>query len=104
MIVSNGPFIGYVANQTSNFCGGDSEKTFLQNLPLQRRDWHYRSAHISYDHNSLGHRCKNYKDIDLENFSPRFLLWGECLSVLQICLLIFLDVFLQPIWGSLSKK
>lgn len=68
MIVSNGPFIGYIPNQTTNFCGGDAEQTYLRNLPLQRRDWYYRSADISYVHNSLGHRCKNYKDIDLENY------------------------------------
>lgn len=68
MIVSNGKFIGHPANHTTKFWGSDKEETYLKNLSKQPNDWYYKSANITYAHNSLGHRCKNIEDIDLDNY------------------------------------
>lgn len=68
MIVSNENFIGNPANFTTNFWGSDKEHVYLENLSKQPNDWYYRTTGISYVYNSLGHRCKNIEDIDLDNY------------------------------------
>lgn len=68
MIVSNGNFIGYPSNHITKFWGGDKEHIYLENLSKQPDDWYYKTADISYVYNSLGHRCKNIEDIDLDNY------------------------------------
>jgi len=57
------------ANQNLLFFGGDREDQYQQNLSNQPTDWLYRNLEITYDINSLGHRCKNINDIDLDNYT-----------------------------------
>ena len=64
----NKPFIGKCPNITSNFTGGDTEELFQQSLYSQASDWYYRDVEITYSFNEYGHRCKNIKDIDLNNY------------------------------------
>lgn len=68
MIVSNGNFIGYPANYFTNFCGSDRDDVYNENLSRQPENWYYRTADISYAYNSLGHRCKDIENIDLDNY------------------------------------
>jgi len=50
------------------FTGGDSLELFEEHSRSQPDDWYYRTANISYSHNDNGHRCKNIKDVDLDNY------------------------------------
>jgi hypothetical protein len=50
------------------FTGGDSERQFLENQKRVRKDWYYFDHPISYSYNEYGHRSKNIKDIDLDNY------------------------------------
>ena len=68
MMQFNENFIGYQPNVTVKFSGGDQELFYEQNLIDQPDDWYYRSTDITYEYNSLGHRCKNIEDIDLDNY------------------------------------
>lgn len=70
----NENFIGYQPNVTVKFSGGDQKLFYEQNLIDQPDDWYYRSTDITYEYNSLGHRCKNIEDIDLDNY----LLFSGC--------------------------
>ena len=54
--------------------GGDHEGKFKENLNTQPDDWYYRTRKITYSYNSLGHRCKDVEDIDLDNY----LLFAGC--------------------------
>lgn len=65
----NDGFIGYAPDSNPLFSGGDGETMYLDNLKTQPKDWYYRHNNdISYDYNSLGHRCKDIKDINLDNY------------------------------------
>lgn len=68
MIQLNNNFVGREPNTVLNFCSCDSERLYYKNLEEQPDDWYYRDNQISYNHNSLGHRCKNIEDIDLDNY------------------------------------
>ena len=61
-------FIGYTPNTTVNFSGGDQELMYINHLKTQPEDWYYRHNEITYEYNSLGHRCKDVEDIDLDNY------------------------------------
>ena len=62
-------FIGYPkTNVTVEFVGSDREELFNQNLKTQPEDWYYRNKKIEYTYNSLGHRCKDIKDLNLSNY------------------------------------
>jgi hypothetical protein len=68
MINFNNDFLGYKPNTVLKFCGSDTEELYHQNLKTKPADWYYRTADISYEYNSFGHRCKNLNDIDLDNY------------------------------------
>lgn len=62
-------FIGQeYAGQILNFVPGDDQKTYEKNLQQVPNNWYYKNCTISYEYNSLGHRCKNTSDIDLHNY------------------------------------
>lgn len=62
-------FIGFPQNNiTTEFASGDDKERFNKNLKTQPDDWYYRTHQITYTYNSLGHRCKNIEDIDLDNY------------------------------------
>jgi hypothetical protein len=67
-------FFGNDAKLTVDFVGSDQENRFKENLNTQSDDWYYRTRKITYSYNSLGHRCKDAKDIDLDNY----LLFAGC--------------------------
>lgn len=48
--------------------GGDSKDRYLENLKTQPQDWHYRDSKVTYAYNSNGHRSKNVKEVDLDNY------------------------------------
>ena len=68
MIRFNENFIGCDPNVTVEFAGGDQSFMYEKNLAEQPDDWYYRFNKITYQYNSLGHRCKNIEDIDLDNY------------------------------------
>lgn len=64
-------FIGEDVNNTKvNFLHGnsDSEENYLINLKTQPDDWYYRENKIEYSFNSCGHRSKEIKDLDFDNY------------------------------------
>jgi len=61
-------FFGKNATSPVDFVGSDQEIIFKENLNTQADDWYYRSRKITYLYNSLGHRCKDVEDIDLDNY------------------------------------
>lgn len=68
MIFSNG-FIGCkYKNQVLGFCSSDTEDKFRTNLETQPEDWYYRNTAIEYRYNDNGHRSKEIKDLDFDNY------------------------------------
>lgn len=61
-------FMGYAPDSSLKFSGGDAEYRYIANLENQPKDWYYRHTEITYNYNSLGHRCKNIEDINLDNY------------------------------------
>ena len=62
-------FIGYRNSQQHElFSGSDNKKLFEENLKTKPDDWYYRTNTFDYKRNSLGHRCKELSDIDLDNY------------------------------------
>lgn len=63
------PFMG-IGHSLINgeFCGGDSEELFEENLKVMPKDWYYRTAKVFYNYNSHGHRCNELSNIDLDNY------------------------------------
>jgi len=55
-------------NTTLNFIGGDSEDQFKENASKQSPDWYYHNIEITYSFNNQAHRCKNFEDIDQDNY------------------------------------
>lgn len=56
------------SNKTLLYVPGDSLEQFNNNSAKQKDDWYYRNVEISYQFNNLGHRCKNFEDIDQDNY------------------------------------
>jgi hypothetical protein len=68
MIIYN-DFIGSDdSNTTLKFIGGDSKKHFIQSITKMPKDWYYNNTEILYDYNKLGHRCRNFEDLDQNNY------------------------------------
>lgn len=63
-------FLGYPENRRNeNFSTADAKEKFIKNLKIQGPDWYFRkNPNISYVRNSLGHRCKDVSEIDLDNY------------------------------------
>jgi hypothetical protein len=62
-------FIGYRPHRRLElFSNADNEADFKKALLTKPDDWYYRTANIVYNRNSQGHRSKEIKDIDLENY------------------------------------
>jgi hypothetical protein len=57
-----------LSNVTLPFIGGDSEEQFINNSKKMPEDWHYHTTPVTYDYNNYGHRCKNFEDIDQDNY------------------------------------
>jgi len=69
MLSLNNDFIGH--HPTAHnvlFSSTDSEELYHKNLKIQPANWHYRTHKITYERNSNGHRCREIKDIDLNNY------------------------------------
>jgi hypothetical protein len=64
----NQGFIGYLPNQSLKFLGTDTEEIFRSNLKSLPTDWYYRTADITYNHNSLGHRSPESDTLNLDNY------------------------------------
>jgi hypothetical protein len=56
------------SNITLDFVGGDSKERFTKIAPNQLPDWYYHDKKLTYSYNSQGHRSKNFKDIDQNNY------------------------------------
>jgi hypothetical protein len=68
MIFSNG-FIGCkYKGLRLDFCSSDTEEKFSVNLETQPEDWYYRTTAIEYKYNDNGHRSKEIKDVDFDNY------------------------------------
>jgi hypothetical protein len=68
MIFCNG-FVGCkFQSQTVEFCSSDTKDKFLENLKSQPEDWYYRTTPIEYKYNENGHRSKEIKDLDFDNY------------------------------------
>ena len=62
-------FIGYNQHfKEEEFTGGDTKELLYENLKTMPEDWYYRNVKITYKRNSWGHRCKEYIDIDSDNY------------------------------------
>lgn len=64
----NQGFIGYVPKQSLRFSGADSGEELSANLKKLADDWYYRTAEITYNHNSLGHRSIEPQNLNLDNY------------------------------------
>ena len=64
----NQGFIGYVPNKSLKFSGADSQEALSANLKELADDWYYRTAEITYNHNSLGHRSIEPQNLNLDNY------------------------------------
>jgi len=68
MIFAN-DFIGQdKAGTTMLWYGGDEEHFYVKNLQSMPDDWYYKDKEITYVFNSNGHRCKEIKDLNLDNY------------------------------------
>lgn len=64
-------FIGEDNNNVTNEFlngNGDSEENYKLNLKSQPEDWHYRNEKVTYSFNSYGHRSKEVKDLNFDNY------------------------------------
>ena len=69
MLTINNGFLGWPTyHQDVSFHASDSKELFEHNLKIKSDDWYYRTHEVSYKFNSNGHRCKEIKDIDLDNY------------------------------------
>lgn len=64
----NQGFIGNEPNQSLEFSGADHEEALSANLKKLADDWYYRTAEITYNHNSLGHRSIEPQNLNLDNY------------------------------------
>ena len=64
----NQGFIGYVPNKSLKFSGADSQEALSANLKELADNWYYRTTDITYNHNSLGHRSIEPKNLNLDNY------------------------------------
>jgi hypothetical protein len=64
----NQGFIGHHPNKSPKFSGADSEEALSANLKKLADDWYYRTAEITYNHNSLGHRSIEPQNLNLDNY------------------------------------
>jgi hypothetical protein len=67
-LYSNNLIGHHPSNQNQLFSGSDNEESYKQNLKTKPIDWYYRTANISYNRNSFGHRCKEVSEVDLDNY------------------------------------
>lgn len=55
-------------NADMEWVNGDTEEVYKKNLCTQPDDWYYKNKKIVYSYNSSGHRCKDIKDLDFDNY------------------------------------
>lgn len=55
-------------SETYHFLDSDDEELFNKNLTTKPQDWFYRNNPITYKMNSLGFRCQELSDIDLNDY------------------------------------
>ena len=65
--LTNG-LLGFKRNTVLDFTGSDHSGLFAQNLLTKPDDWYYRHNEITYSYNDHGHRCKNVKDLNFNNY------------------------------------
>ena len=69
MLSFSNDYIGHAPSErVTNFSGCDSEVLYQKNLKTKPIDWHYRTNIVTYNRNQNGHRCKEFEDVDLNNY------------------------------------
>lgn len=69
MILYDSGFLGQDwQNVDMEWVSGDTEELYTKNLSTQPDDWYYKNRKIVYSYNSSGHRCKDIKDLDFDNY------------------------------------
>lgn len=69
MKINENGLIGFKhSNIVLDWSGGDHAEMLEENLKKMPSDWLYRTKEITYARNSLGHRSKELKDLDLNNY------------------------------------
>jgi hypothetical protein len=63
-------FIGYPENARFEYFHGhkDSKQTYDNNLKVMGPDWEYAKMFLTYKRNSLGHRSKEFSELNLDNY------------------------------------
>jgi hypothetical protein len=59
---------GMCREKTVPFTGSDDKDRFSKSLREQPDDWIYRNKKVRYYYNKHGFRCKNFDEIDLDNY------------------------------------
>ena len=63
---------GFIGSDEPNSCSYweyvGSKEQFLQNKKEMPIDWYFRDVEITYRLNSIGHRCKEIEDVDMDNY------------------------------------
>lgn len=63
---------GFIGHNQPNFVtewpGEDNFAQFTENVSKMGESWYYNKNKITYSYNSFGHRSKNLKDLDLDNY------------------------------------
>lgn len=69
MLVFADSLLGYAPQRRFElFSGSDKKELLEKNLKEMPADWYYRTNTVSYERNDHGHRCKNIRDINLDNY------------------------------------
>jgi hypothetical protein len=67
-IYDNG-FIGHnESSVTLKWAGSDTLENFVKNKKNMPYNWYYNTNSFTYERNSLGHRSKEIKDLDFDNY------------------------------------
>jgi hypothetical protein len=65
----NKNFIGYRSNhKLESYSGSDTYENYTNQLKIKDKDWYYRTHDITYERNSLGHRCKELSEINFNDY------------------------------------
>jgi hypothetical protein len=63
---------GFIGSDEPNSCSYwehvGSREQFLQNKKEMPIDWYFHDVEITYLRNSIGHRCKEIEDVDIDNY------------------------------------
>ena len=91
-IYDNG-FIGHnESSVTLKWAGSDTLENFVKNKKNMPYNWYYNTNSFTYERNSLGHRSKEIKDLDFDNYILQFETQKndilDCLNMAYLCLFL----------------